>query len=211
MTAHIAVNTAKLVRSAQPSMPMDIGTPSLISNPMLRAPDHVTHHASAVMTTTTPAIIRRSRGSGLIGLPGEWSKVTVVLSARVVPVDAEGVKMAACCACKCEPRVRWVERIVDVQRFVRYHCTGNALALLIQEFGYRHRSPKTALLNLDRTRLHSEEFSNYGSQNCGRTTGLATGDGGNGLLLLGSRAVVNDQSDLPSTFRHDFWRMPNDS
>src|SRR5262245_22958420 len=188
MTAHIAVNRAKLVRSAQPSIPMDIGTPSRIISPMLRAPDQVAHHASTVITTTTPATIRRSLDSGLIG-PGEGSKVTVVLSAGVVPIDAERMKMAARCVGKREARVRGMQGVVDVQRFGRHRCAGNALTLLFEKLRNRNGSAKTALLNADRSGFHTKELSNNGRQDCRRSTGLPAGDVRDRLLVLGSRHV----------------------
>ena len=78
--------------------------------------------------------------------PVEGCEVTVVVSAGVVPIDAERVKMTARCVGKREPGIRRMQRVVDIQRFGSDCCAGNALTLLVEKFGNRNRSAKTAIL-----------------------------------------------------------------
>src|SRR5947208_2903079 len=94
MIAHIAVNVAKLGRSAHPSIPRDIGTPIRMSEPMWRVSRYVASQAATVINTTATRRVVVPTGGELAGSPVEWSKVSVVLSARLIPIDTERMEMA---------------------------------------------------------------------------------------------------------------------
>src|SRR5215213_8296341 len=56
------------------------------------------------------------RPPGLAITPVEWSKVAVVGTAGLIPVEAKDVQMAVGRLRQREARVRWMRTIVDVQR-----------------------------------------------------------------------------------------------
>src|SRR5262245_57351035 len=112
------------------------------------------------------------------------------------------MEMAARCVGQCQPRVRRVERVIDVERFVRIGEAWHTFTRLVQHPRNGNRSAHRVPLEVDWPRLDSEELSEQRTQSGYWTTGLTAGDRRQSLLLLRGRTLIGDEADRPIIFAH---------
>jgi len=85
--------------------------------------------------------------------------------------------------------------IVDVQRlrWVRNAC--HSLTTLFEDFRDRYRTPESIFLELNGSRLDTQQFPDNAGQDGGRASRLPTRDRSDRLLLFGGRLFINDESN----------------
>src|SRR5262245_29787 len=108
-------------------------------------------------------VASRDTRLGLAGTPGERREVTVVPARCVIPVDAEGVHVAAGGLREREPSGGGVTDVVEVDRLAFLGAL-DALDGDVEDTRDRDRPAHSALFDLDRLRLGAAEAADQWAQ-----------------------------------------------
>jgi hypothetical protein len=93
--------------------------------------------------------------------------VTVVVAARVVPVDAERVHVTQGRTGKRQARVSRMHGVMDIQRLIWVGGARHAVTGLIEQCRNAYGSVQTTLLDPNRTGFDAKKLADNGGQNCG--------------------------------------------
>src|SRR5262245_6747300 len=146
-------------------------------------------------------IASRDTRLGLAGAPRERREVTVVPARCVIPVDAEGVHVAAGGLREREPSGGGVTDVVEVDRLAFFGAL-DALDGDVEHARDRDRPVHAVLFDLDRLRLGAAEAADQWAERADRPARLAARDPREGLALFRGGALIQDHSDGPLALYH---------